>query len=186
MRGSAARMKWVADRAERIQSSLRDEMVWRDCRPWVETHGDLRRSLCDQGQEPCRLVEGAAGCHGQGVCDRTVLVAVMAPSTIHVSASFARPRRGLRDRGTRTRRSVFANQMFDDGIARLLKVIEQADARPSLPFLLEQTQLTSLAEPDQRVNVFGHHHESETEAVVLGSHRFEVMNHDPLASILIE
>ncbi len=45
-------MKWVADRAERIQSSLRDEMVWRVGRPWVETHGYLRRSLCDQGQEP--------------------------------------------------------------------------------------------------------------------------------------
>ena len=66
-------MKLVADRAERIQSSLRDEMVWRDGRPWVETHGDLRRSLCDQGPEPCRLVEGTAGCHGQGVFDRAVL-----------------------------------------------------------------------------------------------------------------
>ena len=30
-------------------------------------------------------------------------MAVMAPSTIHVSASFARPRRRLRDRGTHTR-----------------------------------------------------------------------------------
>ena len=67
-------MKWVAGRAERIQSSLRDEMVWRDGRPWVETHGDLRRSLCDQGREPCRLVEGTAGCHGHGVFDRAVLV----------------------------------------------------------------------------------------------------------------
>ena len=73
MRGSSARMKLVADRAERIPSSLRDEIVWRDGRPWVETHGDLRRSLCDQGQEPCRLVEGTAGCHGQGVFDRAVL-----------------------------------------------------------------------------------------------------------------
>ena len=36
------------------------------------------------------------------------------------------------------------------------------------------------------MNVFGHHHEAETEAVVLGSHRFEVMNHDPLASVLIQ
>ncbi|MCX7422538.1 MAG: hypothetical protein NT013_23745 [Planctomycetia bacterium] len=35
-----------------VRSALRDEMVWRDDRPWVETHGDLRRSLCDQGQEP--------------------------------------------------------------------------------------------------------------------------------------
>ena len=35
--------------------------------------GDLRRSLCDQGQEPRRLVEGTAGCHGHGVFDRTVL-----------------------------------------------------------------------------------------------------------------
>ena len=83
-------------------------------------------------------------------------------------------------------RSVFANQMFDDGIAPLLKVIEQTDTRTSLPFLLEQTQLASLAEPDQGVNVFGHHHEHETETVVLGSHRFEVMNHDPLASVLIQ
>ena len=35
-----------------------------------------------------------------------MLVAVMAPSTIHVSSSFARRRRRLRDRGTRTRRSL--------------------------------------------------------------------------------
>ncbi len=42
----------AAEGVEMVQSSLRDEMVWRDGRPWVETHGDLRRSLCDQGQEP--------------------------------------------------------------------------------------------------------------------------------------
>ena len=34
-----------------IQSSLRDEIAWRDCRPWVETHDYLRRSLRDQRQE---------------------------------------------------------------------------------------------------------------------------------------
>ena len=66
-------MKLIADRAAMVRSSLRDEMVWRDGRPWVETHGDLRRSLCDQGQEPRRLVEGTARCHGHGVFDRTVL-----------------------------------------------------------------------------------------------------------------
>jgi hypothetical protein len=69
-----------------------------------------------------RLGKGTAGCHGmesstgpcssvsevggQGHtdCGMAVLVAVMAPSTIHVSSSFVRPRRGLRNRGTRTRR----------------------------------------------------------------------------------
>ena len=42
----------AADGVAMVQSSLRDEMVWRDWRPWVEAHGDLRRLLCDQGQEP--------------------------------------------------------------------------------------------------------------------------------------
>ena len=52
MRGSPTRMKLVADCVEMVQSSLRDEIVWRDDRPWVETHGYVPRSLCDQGQEP--------------------------------------------------------------------------------------------------------------------------------------
>lgn len=50
MRRSAARKKFVADRAEMIPSSLPDEIVGRDCRPWLETAGDLRRSLCDPWQ----------------------------------------------------------------------------------------------------------------------------------------
>jgi hypothetical protein len=41
-----------------VPSSLRDEIVWRDGRPWVETHGNLRRSLCDQGQEPKSRLRG--------------------------------------------------------------------------------------------------------------------------------
>jgi hypothetical protein len=39
---------WAAEGVVMVRSSLRDEMVWRDGRPWVETHGDLPRSLCDQ------------------------------------------------------------------------------------------------------------------------------------------
>ncbi len=31
MRGSSTRMKLMVDRAEIVQSSLRDEIVWRDC-----------------------------------------------------------------------------------------------------------------------------------------------------------
>ena len=50
--GAAARMKLIADRVAMVRSSLRDEMVWRDGRPWVETHGCRQRSHCDQGQEP--------------------------------------------------------------------------------------------------------------------------------------
>ena len=36
------------------------------------------------------------------------------------------------------------------------------------------------------VNMFGNDHESETQSVVLGPYRFEMMNHNPFASILIQ
>ncbi len=42
----------VRMQANRAMNALRDEMVGRDGRPWVETHGDLRRSLCEQRHEP--------------------------------------------------------------------------------------------------------------------------------------
>ncbi len=48
-------MKWVI-RAAWFQSSLRDEIGLPIHRPWVETHGYLQRSLCDQGKN-----ESAAG-----------------------------------------------------------------------------------------------------------------------------
>ncbi len=48
---TTTRINLAADGVAMVQSSLRDEVVWRDCRPWVETHGYLRRSLCDQVQE---------------------------------------------------------------------------------------------------------------------------------------
>jgi hypothetical protein len=38
-----------AELAERL--GVDPSVVWRYGRPWVEAHGDLRWSLCDQGQE---------------------------------------------------------------------------------------------------------------------------------------
>ena len=40
-------MELLADGVAMVQSSLRDEIAWRDCQPWVETHGYHRRSLRD-------------------------------------------------------------------------------------------------------------------------------------------
>ncbi len=48
---TATHIRLAANGVAMIQASLRDEIDWRDCRPWVETHGYLRRSLRDQGQE---------------------------------------------------------------------------------------------------------------------------------------
>ena len=118
-------MELVADRAERIPSSLRDEMVWRADRGLKPTatfggrsatkaknSADLWRELRgapvrESSTGPCSSVS-EVGCQDHTVCGRTVLVAVLATSAIHVSSSFARPRRGLRNRGTRTRRSIKA------------------------------------------------------------------------------
>ena len=43
-----------------------------------------------------------------------VMVAVMAPSAIHVSASFAQPRRRLRERGIRIRCQVVPPSLHAD------------------------------------------------------------------------
>ncbi len=57
---TATHIQLAANGVAMIQSSLRDEIDWRDCRPWVETHGALRRSLCDHGQEPKSRLRGTA------------------------------------------------------------------------------------------------------------------------------
>src|SRR5436190_3862890 len=54
--GTMRRIKSAAYGVMTVQSSLRDEIGLPVDQPWVETHGYLRRSLCDQGKN-----ESAAG-----------------------------------------------------------------------------------------------------------------------------
>ncbi len=82
----------MADRGLKPTATFGGRSATKDKNPadsWRELRGATIR---ESSTGPCSSV---SVCRSQGhtVCGLAVLVAVMAPSTIHVSASFARPRR---------------------------------------------------------------------------------------------
>ncbi len=81
---------------------------------------------------------------------------------------------------------ILASQEFQNRVLGLREVLDECQAAATLPFLFEGDQFPAFSETDQNVNVFRHDDEAQAESAVLGTQFFEIVNDDPLATVLIQ